>query len=121
MRGSVVSPPFDRPDEADGYAGRVRVVDDIQHWITLVLFWGLTVLRLWAIIDCAIRKAAAFPAVDKLTKPAWLAITTASGVLGTLLTYDPLNPIYLISIIVALVYLTDVRPAVREVSGGNRW
>jgi Protein of unknown function (DUF2516) len=106
------------------YAGRVRVVDDIQYWITMVLFWGITALRLWAIVDCAIRKAPAFPAVGKLTKPAWLAITTASGVLGTLLSYSPPNPTSipsLVSLIVALVYLADVRPAVREVSGGNRW
>jgi hypothetical protein len=30
------------------------------------------------------------------------------------------NIISLLSLVAALVYLTDVRPAVREVSGGNR-
>ena len=100
----------------------MAVVNDIQFWITQGVFWGLTLLRVWAIVDCAIRKAAAFPAVDKMTKPAWLAITVIGGALGSLLIrYDPLNPISLISLIVALVYLTDVRPAVRGVSGGSRW
>jgi len=60
---------------------------------------------------------------DKLTKPAWLTITVVSGVLPSLPVFyhDPLNIISLVALIVSLVYLTDVRPAVREVSGGNRW
>ncbi len=101
----------------------MATVDNIQYWISLVLFWSLAVLRVWAMVDCAIRKTSSFPAVDKLTKPAWLAITAASGLLGTLISYDygPLNLISLVSLIASLVYLCDVRPAVREVSGGSRW
>lgn len=96
------------------------LINDFYSWINLILFAGSCALRLWAIVDCAFRKASAFPAVNKLTKLAWLAITVISGVLGTVfLISAPLNPIALVSVIVALVYLTDVRPAVREVSGGG--
>lgn len=87
-------------------------------WTDRILFWGLAGLRLWAIVDCVTRKAAAFPAVDKLTKPAWLAILVVSGLFGTFIP-PPVGIISLISVVVASVYLADVRPAVREISGGK--
>jgi hypothetical protein len=96
----------------------VAVLDLVYIWTDRVLFWGLAALRLWAIVDCATRKAAAFPAVDKLTKPAWLAILVIAGVLGTFVQ-APVGIISLISVVVASVYLADVRPAVREISGGK--
>jgi hypothetical protein len=100
----------------------VSLIDQIYTWINLVLCWGMIALRVWSVIDCATRSAAAFPAADKLTKPAWLAITVVSGGLGSWLQFpSALNLFSLISLVVALVYLTDVRPAVREVSGGSRW
>lgn len=105
----------------------MRVLDHFYFWTDTILFWGLVALRAWAVIDCATRKAAAFPAVDKLTKPAWLAILVFSGLFGSLSALgSQLGPISLISVIVAAVYLADVRPAVREISGGrdsgnSRW
>jgi hypothetical protein len=96
----------------------VSVVDELYNWTDEVLFYGLAVLRLWAVLDCLTRKAAAFPAVDKLTKPAWLGILLVAGVLGQFAS-PPLWPISLISAVVAAVYLADVRPAVREITSGN--
>jgi hypothetical protein len=97
----------------------MHLIHSFYYWIDWVLGWGLVALRAWAVVDCATRKAAAFPAVDKLTKAAWLAITIIGGGLGTLF-FSPTNIISLLSVVAALVYLTDVRPAVREVSGGSR-
>lgn len=91
----------------------------LYYWTNSVLFWALVALRVWAFADCLIRKLAAFPAVDKLTKPAWLAILLVAGLFGTFLSPSPIGPISLISAIVAAVYLADVRPAVREVTGGS--
>jgi hypothetical protein len=96
----------------------VNVVDQLYHWTDHVLFWGLAALRLWALLDCAIRKAAAFPAAGKLTKPAWLLILLASGLLGQFAS-PPLWPISLVSTVAAAVYLADVRPAVREITSGS--
>jgi hypothetical protein len=101
----------------------VHLVHDVYWWVDWVLYWGMVILYGWSVFDCAIRKAASFPAADKLTKPAWLAITVIGGLLGALmgLTYGPTNVLSLIALVAALVYLCDVRPAVREVSGGSRW
>lgn len=95
----------------------MNAVDQLYNWTDLILYYGLIALRVWSLIDCATRKAAAFPAADKLTKPAWLLIIVVAGLLGTFAS-PPLWPISLISAVISAVYLADVRPAVREISGG---
>ena len=96
----------------------MHVLNLLYYYTYEVLIWGLRVLAAWALIDCLARKAAAFPAADKLTKPAWVAILLVAGIFGTLLVAIPTGPISLIAAIIASVYLADVRPAVREISGG---
>jgi hypothetical protein len=90
----------------------------VYVWTDRVLFYGLILLRAWALLDCITRRSAAFTAVDKLTKPAWIGILLVAGLLGTFAS-PPLWPISLISAVAAAVYLADVRPAVREISGGG--
>ncbi len=102
----------------------MSIVDQLYLWTDRLLFAGLVALRIWALVDCLTRKAAAFPAVDKLTKPAWSAILLIAGGLGTLLG-QPNGPSSVLSIfslgsvVVAAVYLADVRPAVRGISNGR--
>jgi hypothetical protein len=97
----------------------VSAVDTLYLWTDRVLFWGLVALRAWAVLDCVVRKSAAFPAVDKMTKPAWLLILVLAGVFGTLIVQAPIAPLSLITIVPATVYLADVRPAVREIADGR--
>lgn len=77
------------------------------------------VTAVWALIDCAIRRTDAFVAAGKLTKPAWLAITAGAAFLIWL--FGPLSIFGIAAIVAAIVYLVDVRPAVREISGPGRW
>ena len=103
----------------------MHVVNLLYYWTDHVLAWGMLALWVWAFGDCLTRKAAAFPAVDKLTKPAWLAIIAIAALLGTLTAtpFDyaasPMQIIALVATVVAAVYLADVRPAVREITGGS--
>jgi len=101
----------------------VYVVNELYTWTDLILFYGAVVLRVWALVDCASRKAAAFPAVNKLTKPAWLTILVISGFLGSYFGQPDLGGTLsiwsLVSTTIAAVYLADVRPAVREITGGR--
>lgn len=91
---------------------------NLYLWTDRVLFWGLIALWVWAFVDCAGRKAATFPAANRMTKPAWLAITGFSALIG-ILVQQPTHIISLIAVIASAVYLADVRPAVREISGGG--
>lgn len=100
------------------------LVGELYYWTNVIVYWGLVALRVWALVDCLTRKAAAFPAVDKLTKPAWAAILLVSGLLGTLFSDPPystnvVSVFSLASVVVAMIYLADVRPAVREIPGGR--
>jgi hypothetical protein len=98
----------------------VYAIDQLYFYTDQILVWGLFALRLWALADCLTRKVAAFPAVDKLTKPAWVAMLVLGMLFGSWIArIPPLGPISLITAVIAAVYLADVRPAVREISGGT--
>ena len=92
----------------------------VESDLLFVLFLFCMALRVWALGDCLIRKTASFPAAGKLTKPAWALLNAFSVAIALLFRY-PINFLTLAFLVVSLVYLTDVRPAVREVSGGSRW
>ena len=96
------------------------VVARIESDLLWVVFLLCLALRVWALGDCLVRKTAAFPAAGKLTKLAWVLLNAFSVIIGALIK-NPINFLPLGFLIVSLVYLADVRPAVREVSGGTRW
>lgn len=98
----------------------VQTIHNIENGLLLVLFLGVLALQLWALVDCVTRKAPAFPAAGKLTKPTWILLT-AVAVAPVALLQDVTNLLAYIGIIVSCVYLADVRPAVREISGPSRW
>ena len=54
-------------------------VSELYYWTNHVLFYALIALRVWAFVDCVIRKPAAFTAVDKLTKPACKQLRSRKG------------------------------------------
>ena len=86
-------------------------------FVYTVVLYGTLVLALWAFIDAVIRPAAAFVAAGKLTKPGWMAIT---GIAAMVLYFrGPLDFFGLPAVVAAVVYLVDVRPAVRGLRRGN--
>jgi Protein of unknown function (DUF2516) len=93
-------------------------VDYLGEMLLNTLTVGAIVLQVWALVDAAIRPTPAYVAAGKLTKPAWLAITAASAVTGFL---PLLHMLHLAGLVASIVYLVDVRPAVRQSQGGSRW
>jgi hypothetical protein len=83
------------------------------------LFYAALALTAWAFVDSLIRPAAGFVAAGKLTKPAWAAITGVS--IAVIWYLGPMSFLGLPAIIAAVVYLVDVRPAVRGLRRGNGW
>jgi hypothetical protein len=87
-----------------------------------VLSWAALALTVWAFVDALIRPAAGFVAAGKLTKPGWAAITGLS--IAVVYFFGPMSFLGLPAIIAAVVYLVDVRPAVRGLrrgNSGNNW
>ena len=80
--------------------------------VTLALF----AVQAFAFIDAVSRKPDAFPAADKLTKPAWLMIL-GLALVAHMLFWSPLSFLNLIGAVAAIVYVVDVRPALRALTG----
>jgi hypothetical protein len=96
-------------------------VDDITLAINRVLLLIAVGVEIWALVHCLMQRAEAFTAAGKLSKGAWLGINVLA--IFFTLVFGTLGIFGLIAIIAALVYLLDVRPAVKEISegGGNTW
>jgi hypothetical protein len=92
---------------------------DFEGLVFTALYVVAQVLTLWAFVDALTRPANAYVAMGKLTKPAWAAITGLAAVAVYL--FGALSFLGLPAIIAAVVYLVDVRPAVRGLRRGNGW
>ena len=77
--------------------------------LLLLVGLGVLVLKVWALVDCATRPAAAFELHNKLTKVAWLIILVLAVILGGT---GVLSLFGIAGTVAAIVYLVDVRPAV---------
>lgn len=94
------------------------MIQDGVGWLNLLLFYLSLGVRLFALVDAATRPAQSYVAAGKLTKPAWLIIlgvAVAVALLGSGLT----GIFNIAGVIAAIVYLVDVRPALRAL-GPNR-
>ena len=90
-----------------------------QSLVFEVLYWGVLALALWAFVDALVRPATGFVAAGKLTKPGWAAITALAALI--LFWQGPMSFLGLPAVIASVVYLVDVRPAVRGLRRGNSW
>jgi len=86
--------------------------------LILVLWIGALALQGFAAVHCLLQRTDAFPAAGKWNKWGW-AIVTGLSFLVTLIYQNPLNLLPVVGFVASCVYVVDVRPAVREISGGR--
>ena len=84
---------------------------EIAGWIS----FGVKVL---ALVDIPKRPAEAFPFLNRLTKPAWLAIIIAS--LATHYIFAPWGLTGIIGLIACGIYLADIKPRIQEMQSNSR-
>ena len=89
---------------------------------TLVLILGLAALACegFALVDALRHRPDAYVAAGKRTKTFWMILLLVAVVLGVVTLFEALSIFGLIGFIAAAVYLADVRPALRQVSGRGR-
>lgn len=103
------------------------VVVQVMYGINLVLAYGGAVLGVFCVIDATTRRGDAFAAADKQTKATWIGITIACAVVLGLAVmpgsvFEPQSLLWLAALVGVMVYLVDVRPNLKRVSGpGGRW
>lgn len=90
-------------------------VFEFQYNVMTAVYVVLLLVKAFAFVDALTRRPDAFPAADKLTKPAWLWITGLSLVAEIVLP-RPLGFLSLIGTVASFVYLLDVRPALVSVT-----
>lgn len=88
---------------------------EIQSGFMLVVALALLAIKAYAFASSLMFSSEAYDAAGKLTKVAWVAIT-GLGFAAAVLIGSVLNLIGLVATIAALVYILDVRPALREVT-----
>jgi predicted CDP-diglyceride synthetase/phosphatidate cytidylyltransferase len=89
---------------------------------TLVLILGVLALgcEVFAVVDALRHRPDAYVAAGKRTKNFWTIILLVAVVIGVITLFNVLNFVGIIAFIAAAVYLTDVRPALRQVTGRGR-
>lgn len=87
-----------------------------------LVFWALFAagmgLKVYAFIEALRTDAQAFAYAGKRTKGFWLAITGVALAVNVVV-FSPLFFLNVIGVVGALVYLVDVRPAVKQYRAGG--
>jgi len=73
----------------------------------------------FALVDALRQRTDAFPAAGKLTKPLWLGILAVATAVGLIFVQFPFSVFNLIAFVASAVYLADVRPAIKSITGGG--
>lgn len=95
----------------------------LDAWLNWLIWIVGVPTGLYAFVHALRQRSDAFTAADKLTKPAWAAIT-GGGAAMLVLMDGPASQtaiFWLIALIAVLVYLVDVRPRVVGIQEGPRW
>jgi Protein of unknown function (DUF2516) len=92
----------------------------VTYWFQLTLNVVILVIELFAFVNCATQRADAFSTVSSISKGGWLALTGGALLFTLLLGFFSLFG--MIAVAAALVYLLDIRPALRDaVDGHGPW
>src|SRR5437763_6103882 len=93
----------------------------LQGWIDQILWLVMLVVEVVAFVNCLTQRAEAIPVVGNIPKGGWLLLT--GGALFFTVFVGLLFPlIAMVAVACALVYLLDVRPALRDaVDGHGSW
>jgi Protein of unknown function (DUF2516) len=89
----------------------------LPSMIMSLISLGMFLAQAFALVDAVTHRPDAYVAADKLTKPAWMIIL-GLALVAHLLIWAPLSIFNLAGIVAAIVYLVDVRPALRALTRG---
>jgi hypothetical protein len=91
-----------------------------QGIVTLLLGLAAFAAEAFALVDCVRHRPDAFVAAGKRTKQFWMVVLGIAVLLGFVSVGTGLIfSIGLLAVVAAGIYLADVRPALRQVSGGR--
>lgn len=93
-----------------------------MNTLTTAILWaidlGTLVAAAWAFIHALRTRPDAFPAIGRQSKGLWLALT-GGATLVSLAWFSPIGILGIASIVIASVYLLDIRPKIAEILSGS--
>lgn len=93
----------------------MQIVFQFRELVLFVATFALFAIEGWAFVDAVSRRPQEFVAADKQTKTMWLVILGVA-LAAHMLIWHPIHILNMVGAIAALVYLVDVRPAIRSLS-----
>src|SRR5512145_988787 len=97
------------------YDWGVPLVSVVQEYVLATAAIALFVIEAWAFIDAISRRPQEFQAADKQTKTMWLVILGVA-LAAHMLIWHPIHLLNMIGAVASIVYLVDVRPALRSLT-----
>jgi hypothetical protein len=91
------------------------VLATVQSSAFLILGLLALGLSVFSLIDCIRRPAVAFPAIGRQSKVLWLVLTGLAVLVS--LIGSRLLLLTVAALVVSLVYIFDVRPKIKEITG----
>ncbi|MFK0180773.1 DUF2516 family protein [Streptomyces xanthochromogenes] len=83
---------------------------------TSLLYLAMLVIAVVALVFAVIAREDAYRAAEKQTKPFWLIVL---GITVVVNLFVPMLFLQLAGLVASIVFMVDVRPAIRQVSGGR--
>ena len=96
----------------------LEALNTAQGLTLLLLGVAAFALEVYALIDALRHRPQAYTVAGKLSKTWWVAILGVATAVG-FVTISRVLGLGIIGVVAAGVYLVDVRPALRSVSGGR--
>jgi Protein of unknown function (DUF2516) len=103
---------------------------EIRAWVYLIILVITVLVEIFAFAHCVTRRKDAFLAVGNVPKSGWVAMTGGALAVTFLLGYPTAigggsmiaNILAMAGMVVALIYILDLRPALRDaVDGRGPW
>ncbi|WP_369203510.1 DUF2516 family protein [Streptomyces sp. PU-14G] len=91
--------------------------DGFQLTVMALISVVLLALAVFAFVDSALRREDAYRAAGKQTKPFWLIVLGLTALVNVL--QIPFFLLQIIGLIATIVYIVDVRPALKQVMGNG--
>lgn len=88
----------------------------VQEIVVLALWIVLLGLKGFAFVECLRAPTQAFPAVGRQSKVLWLVLTGLALLTG-LLPNLTLSLFGIAGVVVALIYVFDIRPKIKSITG----
>ncbi len=98
----------------------MQIISQIQGWIILGLGLLALAAEVYALVHAVRQRPDAFTATGKQTKVFWVAALVIATLLGFAVLGSGFGLLSIIGIVIAGVYLADVRPAIDTIMGRRR-